>query len=74
MYDHIATARTYYIAGDGGSVLHYGILEPGGRITTGQPSLWHSEDRAEWVARCVAAGLDADTLPSDPPSTPSPSE
>lgn len=57
---HCTSAITYWIAGDGEQVIHFGALQPGENVTTGQPAIYATEDRAQWITQLVRLGITID--------------
>ena len=56
-----ATTETiYFVAHNGGDIVHYGNIEPGSAVGTGQPNL-EEFDTAILMARC-AFGLNPDVF------------
>ena len=56
MKDVKATEDCWWIAND--PVCHYGDLEPGNQISTGQENLHIYATEAEWLAALAAHGVD----------------
>jgi hypothetical protein len=51
-YDIIYPEQTtYFIAYTDTDIFAYGIVEPNQEMTTGQPILWTTLDKAEWILK-----------------------
>jgi hypothetical protein len=51
-YDIIYPEQTtYFIAYTDTDIFAYGIVEPDQEMTTGQPILWTTLDKAEWILK-----------------------
>jgi hypothetical protein len=63
-----AEAALYWIA-HGTDAVHFGELEAGAQLSTGQPSLetFAAAERAAWVARLGELGMTAPDLWPEPP-------
>ena len=51
------TETRHYLAHNGEDVFHYGILEPGQYLITGQPFVENVATEAEWMEKAIAIGL-----------------
>ena len=56
MPQFVATQKSWWIASD--PVCHYGDLDPGNQISTGQENLHIYDTEAEWLAALAAHGVD----------------
>lgn len=54
---HSTSVITYWIAGDGEQVVHFGTLQPGQNVTTGQPAIYATENREQWITQLVRLGV-----------------
>ena len=59
--DHEVT--TYWIAHNSNDVIHFGEVEVGQVVTTGQPILEDFTDREAWKTRLLELGVDPDAEP-----------
>jgi hypothetical protein len=51
------STTTYWIAGDGETVVHFGTCSPGQEVVTGQPAMYATEIREQWIAQLVRLGI-----------------
>lgn len=56
--DH--TNKKYWIAHNESDIVHYGEVEVGQVVTTGQPTLEEFDDRDLWKARLAEFSIDPD--------------
>lgn len=61
VHDITTPSQTWWIV-EGPGVLHYGIAEPGAKVTTGQPTLLVYDNQEEWVQALEHRGVE---LPPD---------
>jgi hypothetical protein len=78
MHHLVADRPLLFIAHDGTDVLHWGEVETGQNISTGQPELetFEIDQRATWEARLLELGITPEQLSPEPeePEPPPPPE
>ena len=55
-FDLIATETVWYIAHNGGSIIHPGIAYEGCQVTTGQPYFETFNNETDWLVRLTELG------------------
>jgi len=66
MKDLKAKEKTWWIAHNNKDIFHYGIVERGNEVTTGQPELETFTDETSWRARATALGFEIKDQPDKP--------
>jgi hypothetical protein len=76
MHHLVADRPLLFIAHDGTDVLHWGIVEAGQNISTGQPELetFEADQLSAWEARLLELGVTPEQLAPEPeaPEEPEP--